>query len=200
MHEVGHGVMVRGRPGLARDLAQHLVGSGALGSVEPSSHAPVMVLIDPEPDQWREAALAGARVVLVTVEALDEAAVVEAVLRGADAVLVAGSPPMLILEAIDTVRRSGAFLDPWQVRALAKSARSQRHAEPQQELRLSPREREILASITMGHSVKQTASALRISAKTVENLQSRLYRRLGVRNRAQAVSRAHALGVLAPAS
>jgi hypothetical protein len=45
--------------------------------------------------------------------------------------------------------------------------------------------------------VKQTARALGISAKTVENLQSRLFRKLDVRNRAQAVSRAHALGMLA---
>ena len=199
MREMRQGVTVSGRSGLARDLAQHLVDS-VPRSAEPPSDPPVMVLIDPDPDHWKEAVAAEARVVLVTVEALDEAAVVDAVLRGVDAVLAAESSPALILEAIDTLRRRGAFLDPWQVRALADCARAQRVGKSEQELRLSPREREILSSITMGHSVKQTASALRISAKTVENLQSRLFRRLGVRNRAQAVSRAHSLGVLAPVS
>jgi DNA-binding CsgD family transcriptional regulator len=44
--------------------------------------------------------------------------------------------------------------------------------------------------------VKQTAVALGIAHKTVENLQGRLFAKLGVRNRAQAVLRAHTLGLL----
>ena len=44
--------------------------------------------------------------------------------------------------------------------------------------------------------MKQTARDLGIAPKTVENLQGRLFRKLGARNRAQAVARAHALGLL----
>jgi DNA-binding CsgD family transcriptional regulator len=55
---------------------------------------------------------------------------------------------------------------------------------------------DIIQSITRGEVIKQTAIALGISAKTVENLQSRLFRKLGVRNRAQAVARAHSLGLI----
>lgn len=61
-------------------------------------------------------------------------------------------------------------------------------------LTLTPRDRDILDSIDRGESVKQTAYALGISMKTVENLQATLYRKLGVRNRVQAVAMAHAIG------
>ena len=43
---------------------------------------------------------------------------------------------------------------------------------------LTPRERDILLSIDCGHSVRQTARQLGISARTVENHQSRLFRKL----------------------
>ena len=61
---------------------------------------------------------------------------------------------------------------------------------------LTPREIDILASIDRGEVVKQTARQLGISEKTVQNIQSRLFRKLGARNRAQAVARAHELGLL----
>jgi DNA-binding CsgD family transcriptional regulator len=63
---------------------------------------------------------------------------------------------------------------------------------------LTVRERQILASIDRGESVKQTARALGISARTVENLQHRLFRRLGVRNRAEAVAAARPPAAAAP--
>ena len=51
-------------------------------------------------------------------------------------------------------------------------------------------------SAAAGRSVKQTARHLGIAPKTVENLQSRMFRKLDVRNRAQAVAWAHAAGLL----
>jgi DNA-binding NarL/FixJ family response regulator len=61
---------------------------------------------------------------------------------------------------------------------------------------LSHREHQILEAIDRGLSIKQTALALGLASKTVENLQSRLFSKLEVRNRAQAVYRAHQLGLL----
>src|SRR6266700_3413361 len=85
-------------------------------------------------------------------------------------------------------------LDPRQARMLVDAARGQLTARRAAGQAPTPREREILVSIDRGESVKQTARALGISVKTVENLQRRLFRRLGVRNRAQAVAAAHARG------
>src|SRR6266705_5344358 len=105
---------------------------------------------------------------------------VEARLRVADAVVGAGE----------------VVLDPRQARMLVDAARGQLTARRAAGQAPTPREREILVSIDRGESVKQTARALGISVKTVENLQRRLFRRLGVRNRAQAVAAAHARGLL----
>jgi DNA-binding CsgD family transcriptional regulator len=52
---------------------------------------------------------------------------------------------------------------------------------------LTARESDIAASLAQGHSIRQTARALGISPKTAENTQTRLFRKLGVRNRAEAL-------------
>jgi len=63
---------------------------------------------------------------------------------------------------------------------------------------LTSRESDILGSMAQGHSIRQTARALGIAPKTVENVQTRLFRKLGVRNRSGALAVADALGLLPP--
>jgi two-component system nitrate/nitrite response regulator NarL len=63
-------------------------------------------------------------------------------------------------------------------------------------LELTARECDILHSIAEGHTVRQTARTLGIAAKTVENTQARLFRKLGARNRPAALTTAHAIGLL----
>jgi DNA-binding NarL/FixJ family response regulator len=66
---------------------------------------------------------------------------------------------------------------------------------------LTSRESDILQSLASGHSIRQTARALGIAPKTVENVQTRLFRKLGVRNRSGALTVADAFGLLpAPTS
>jgi pimeloyl-ACP methyl ester carboxylesterase/DNA-binding CsgD family transcriptional regulator len=59
-------------------------------------------------------------------------------------------------------------------------------------LPLSPREREILRLAMEGHDNARIGAALFISDKTVRNHVSRIYEKLGVTSRAQAVALAHA--------
>ncbi len=54
--------------------------------------------------------------------------------------------------------------------------------------RLTARESEIISLAAAGSSVKQTARALNISVKTVESIQSHLFRKLGVSSRTGAVA------------
>jgi DNA-binding CsgD family transcriptional regulator len=61
---------------------------------------------------------------------------------------------------------------------------------------LTRREMEILLSIERGESVRETATGLGISVKTVQNLQSRLFHKLGARNRSQAIARAYEVGLV----
>jgi DNA-binding CsgD family transcriptional regulator len=65
---------------------------------------------------------------------------------------------------------------------------------------LTARENDILQSVARGYSIRQTARALGISPKTVENIQTRLFRKLGVRNRVEALAVADALGLLPDAT
>jgi DNA-binding NarL/FixJ family response regulator len=60
---------------------------------------------------------------------------------------------------------------------------------------LSPREREVLALIARGATNKEIADDLFLSPHTVKDHTSSLYRKLDVRNRAEAVQRAERLGL-----
>jgi DNA-binding NarL/FixJ family response regulator len=60
---------------------------------------------------------------------------------------------------------------------------------------LSSREREVLALIAKGATNREIAGSLFLSPHTVKDHTSALYRKLGVRNRAEAVQRAERLGL-----
>jgi two-component system response regulator DesR len=62
---------------------------------------------------------------------------------------------------------------------------------------LSDREREVLDGIASGATNREIALALHLSPHTVKEHTSALYRKLKVRNRAEAVQRAQRLGLLA---
>ncbi len=62
---------------------------------------------------------------------------------------------------------------------------------------LSEREREVLEAIAAGSTNREIAQALFLSPHTVKEHTSALYRKLGARNRAEAVQRAQRIGLLA---
>jgi two-component system response regulator DesR len=61
---------------------------------------------------------------------------------------------------------------------------------------LSPREREVLDLIAAGSTNREIAAALHLSPHTIHEHTSSLYRKLGARNRAEAVQRAHRAGLI----
>jgi len=61
---------------------------------------------------------------------------------------------------------------------------------------VSPRERDVLAAFARGATNRATAGTLGLSPHTVKQHASSIYRKLGVRNRAEAVHRADELGLL----
>lgn len=187
-----------GHPGLALEVFRQILEGAGVVIVDPSEDdldvsPDVVVLIEPTPEHWAAAEDSRIPIVLVQGEQGDDADVVDSVLAGADAVLHADSDPDSVLAVLAEVSRGGSVMEPAQMRLVAGLARA---ASAQPGVVLSRREREILASIAEGKAVKQTARDLGIAPKTVENLQGRLFRKLGARNRAQAVARAHALGLL----
>jgi DNA-binding NarL/FixJ family response regulator len=61
---------------------------------------------------------------------------------------------------------------------------------------LTPREREVLDLLAEGLTMRQIGRRLGISARTVETHVAKIYRKLSVRSRVQAVSRAASLGLI----
>jgi len=61
---------------------------------------------------------------------------------------------------------------------------------------LSPRERQVLELVASGATNREIASALGLGAETVKTLLARTFAKLGARKRAEAVSAAHARGLL----
>jgi DNA-binding NarL/FixJ family response regulator len=61
---------------------------------------------------------------------------------------------------------------------------------------LTARERQVLELLSDGHTMRQIATRLGISPRTVETHVAKVYRKLGVRTRVQAVSRAATLGLV----
>ena len=153
----------------------------------------VVVLVDPEPGDWQVSIALGAPSVLIrSQESPGQLVIADALARRASAVacttdVITGLTPILTAVAQGLMVMSWAYAN-----TLVRLAAS---AEPVMPA-LTPRELDILGSIARGHTIRQTARALGIAAKTVENTQARLFRKLGVRNRMEALSAADALGLI----
>lgn len=100
---------------------------------------------------------------------------------------------------------SGFAYKDWPARRIAGAVRlvglggtvfEQPAAGPSGALGLSDREREVLALIASGATNPEIGAALHLSRHTVKEHSSSLYRKLGVRNRTEAVQRAQRLGLL----
>jgi DNA-binding NarL/FixJ family response regulator len=70
-------------------------------------------------------------------------------------------------------------------------------APPAPDATLSEREREVVTLIASGSTNREIADELYLSPHTVKEYTSGVYRKLGVRNRAEAVRRAQSLGLIA---
>ena len=98
---------------------------------------------------------------------------------------------------------SGFVSKDWEAREVARAVRmvglGQTMFAPTSEQPaplLSEREREVLDLIAAGSTNREIASSLYLSPHTVKEHTSALYRKLGARNRAEAVQRAQRVGLL----
>ena len=188
-------VTVLGGPALSCALLTRALeaSAGTIGSEE------VVVLVAPGPGDWRAAHARGARIVLMSPNASDRSVVTEAILAGADAIVDPDVSVARLCTAVRIVAAGGTVLSPIEARLVADAARAVSPSSYASEPRLTRREREVLECIAQGLSVKQTARQLGIACKTVENVRSRLFRKLGARNGVQALVSATGLGVLSAA-
>ncbi|HEX4062622.1 MAG TPA: LuxR C-terminal-related transcriptional regulator [Streptosporangiaceae bacterium] len=159
----------------------------------------VAALVNPEPADWDLAEELGGPAIVVHSEPLGSPELAGALTSGSNSLVPADRINDYFLAVLRMVSQGYLVVDSVPMRSLIKVVRTGfgQHMTDNGELpELTARESDILQSAACGYSIRQTARALGISPKTVENIQTRLFRKLGVRNRAAALAVVDALGLL----
>lgn len=115
--------------------------------------------------------------------------VLDAICAGASGYLLKKYLPEKLIEAIHEVRHGGAPMSPGIAR-LVISRLQQLPTEKVNRYELTPREKEILASLSKGNSYKLIAAQFDISIDTVRTHIKHIYDKLQVRSQTEAVSKA----------
>ncbi|HEX5951258.1 MAG TPA: response regulator transcription factor, partial [Actinomycetota bacterium] len=137
--------------------------------------------------------------ILILTGRTDEETVFEAIVVGADGYLEKTSGVRSIADALLRIARGERVFTPKQEQAaLSKLGELARRTRLSSDVRavLTERELQILDLLARGFTVKQVATRVGLSPRTVEKHISNLYRKLGVRNRVQAISKATAIGLV----
>jgi DNA-binding NarL/FixJ family response regulator len=145
---------------------------------------------------------AGPRVLVLTTFDLDEY-VYDALQAGASGFLLKDAPPETLFEAVRVVAAGDALLAPAITRRLiAEFARLRppQRTRPDDLDALTRRELEILSLVAAGLSNHEIAQRLVLSNETVKTHVSHVLRKLGLRDRAQAVVVAYESGLVVPAA
>jgi len=140
------------------------------------------------------------RVLVLTTFDLDEY-VYDALQAGASGFLLKDAPPERLFEAVRVVAAGDALLAPAVTRRLiAEFARLRppQRTRPEELDALTRRELEILSLIAAGLSNNEIAYRLVLSNDTVKTHVSHILRKLGLRDRAQAVVAAYESGLVVP--
>jgi DNA-binding NarL/FixJ family response regulator len=144
----------------------------------------------------------GPRVLVLTTFDLDEY-VYDALQAGASGFLLKDAPPDALFDAVRVVAAGDALLAPAVTRRLIADfarLRPPQRTRPRDLDALTPREVEILALVAAGLSNQEIANRLVLSNETVKTHVSHVLRKLGLRDRAQAVVAAYESGLVAPNS
>jgi len=131
----------------------------------------------------------------------DEANVLAALEAGARGYLLKGSLQHDIAFDIQDLRNGGSPLSPVIARQMLKRLRITRREAlskktGEEETTLTAREAEILNAISRGFSYAETAQMLGVSVGTVHSFLKRVYRKLAVHSKTEAVFEANRLGLI----
>ncbi len=137
------------------------------------------------------------RVIVVSMSANEEY-VLHALRAGARGYLLKNATPDELALAIQAVTRGETYLTPPVSRAVVDDYLRRLDSGTSELDRLTPRQREILQLIAEGHTTKEIASRLKLSAKTVETHRQLLMRALDIHDIAGLVRYAVRVGLTDP--
>ena len=129
----------------------------------------------------------------------DNELVLEALCAGACGYLVKKTQPARLLEAIREAHEGGSPMSSQIARRVVEVLRSLKvETSPQvsEDLRLTPREREILRGLAAGNTYQTAARSLGISTDTVRFHIRKIYRKLQTHSQSEAVAKALRQGLL----
>ncbi len=135
-------------------------------------------------------------IIVITIFA-DQAKVIESIKAGARGYLVKDERLESCVDGIREIRRGGSPISPIIARQLLQQLGppTTNTAGPLQEP-LSPRETEVLNLLARGFSYSEIAGLLTLSPQTVGTYVKRIYRKLEVNSRAEAVFEASSRGIM----
>lgn len=132
----------------------------------------------------------GTEIVMLTVYQ-DTDSVFQSLAAGASGYLLKRADRKELLNAIKQVHAGGSPMTSHIARKVVQAFRgpaARPEAEPETE-KLSPREQEVLALLAEGYLYKEISDSLNLSYETVHNYIRRVYEKLRVRSRGQAVAK-----------
>jgi DNA-binding NarL/FixJ family response regulator len=136
----------------------------------------------------------GVAVVMLTMFE-DDDSLFAAIRAGARGYVLKGAAPEQIVRAIRAVAAGEAVFGPTIARRVLTYLAAAVVSHDQSLTELTPREREVLNLIAQGLGNHAIAARLRLTTKTVSNHISAIYAKLGVADRAEAVTRARRAGL-----
>ncbi len=116
----------------------------------------------------------------------DDLRVAEALDKGAMGYLIKNSAVTELIRAIHSAYANKHTLAPEAVKSLIRN----RHKPEVANQRLTPRETNVLTLIVDGQSNREIGSALSISESTVKSYAAKIYKKLNVKSRAEAIAKA----------
>ncbi len=140
------------------------------------------------------------RILMLTTFDLDQY-VYEALRAGASGFLLKDAPAHELISAVHVIAQGDALVAPSVLRRLIVDFARQPHTaqtEPPALEELTPREREVLKLIARGLSNAEISEALVVAPQTTKTHVGRIFRKLDLRDRAQAVIAAYESGLVRP--
>jgi DNA-binding NarL/FixJ family response regulator len=119
----------------------------------------------------------------------DDGRIFQALCAGASGYLLKKTPPARVLESLNEAIEGGAPMSPEVARRVLTLFR-EIHPPDQEDYQLTPHELRLLKLLVEGHSYKTAATQLGVSVKTISFHLQKIYEKLQVHSKTEAVAKA----------